>query len=788
MNRPTPRFPILCAVTTAAFILVVGIRLQAQESLADVDSFRKGCQSLADQRYQTASEHFSETWDLLNAQGSGETEKNFVASRLLESLVLNGSTEEAVSWIRKNELLRPSSQTLRWVARALQAEEFFKEATEYYALLNSSLPRPERRVIVNHAICLARDGQGTRAFDLIEPLPANPSPQELLTFAKIAVEAGKFSEARSYLESSEQAPGADRFASERNRLSTWVLWKAGRVDEAVSGVVDSILDSKSPEAARKAFLLLEAMAPNLSNLLESELSAIRDDKSHPAHEAFRLFSILHQFDPEERETELRKFYNSAAPTPLRTEAKIRLLQFGTEEEEVEEDFASSIPPRLVDRLTFAESVAHFRNNEYDEAIENFSQSAAAANGDQKERRLFNAAISALKAGAIGKFTVIRKRLGEIAPESKLLPDLDYLGGLFYASKGDPQAFDLLNSFVQRYPDHPNSVDAQLALAEIQLNQAPARPQAARDLLALLQTRPLDLLQTERFDYISIWIEKTENNPTEMIRLATSFVRDWPSSNYRSEIAMLLATELYTQRQFEKAREYFDLIADTFSESSNAETARFLAAKSSPNNEETIAQWKEIAEGGGPFADQAWHELALLNLNMDRFQESRNILERLSEDPEIEPALQQAVKADLGFTWYSEALANGKDPEMLEKASGTFAELSQSPSTPRHWKYSAAIRRAKCLEALDKSIVALEIYRSIVDEAQSNSSILEANTSPKEVSWVFRAGFSAIEIMAENEDWKGAIQMADTLSEKDGPRAIEAAQLAEKLRLKHWVWE
>jgi hypothetical protein len=129
----------------------------------------------------------------------------------------------------------------------------------------------------------------------------------------------------------------------------------------------------------------------------------------------------------------------------------------------------------------------------------------------------------------------------------------------------------------------------------------------------------------------------------------------------------------------------------------------------------------------------------------------------------------------------------KDGANNVQAADRFAALSNLAAAPALWRYNAAVRRGKCLEALGKASVALEIYRSIVDETSSNAASATP-LAPGETEWVFRAGFAAIEILNAEKNWGGAIEIADALAEKNGPRAIEASRLAEKLRLKHWVWD
>ncbi|MEM1296380.1 MAG: hypothetical protein AAGH89_13515, partial [Verrucomicrobiota bacterium] len=64
-------------------------------------------------------------------------------------------------------------------------------------------------------------------------------------------------------------------------------------------------------------------------------------------------------------------------------------------------------------------------------------------------------------------------------------------------------------------------------------------------------------------------------------------------------------------------------------------------------------------------------------------------------------------------------------------------------------------------------------------------------SPEEIpeyTWFYRAGFSAIALLQKQEQWGAAIRLAERLAQTGGTRAIEAARLADKLRLEHFFWD
>lgn len=764
--------------------------VRAQESLADLESFRNGCQALADERFETASREFRSTWDLLKKEEAGDVEKNFVAKRLVESLVRNGNSLGAVKWARRNADFLLDPQTTRWVALAYQSESLFAEAAELYNSLETSgsLNRDAR---LDHAICLAASGEEKLAYETLQKCEEPVSASESVLFAQIAARAGKFQEAESYLDtvSTESLTATEN--SQAFRIKVWITLQSGTSEEARKMLLEEIDLAGDAERARKLLLILESLVgETVSNELQTKLSSVAEDPTHPASEAARLFSTILTKPEENLISELNRFLDTKPDHNLALEAKLRIQAITGDPSAsgVENEPAYSTPTRLKTRAHFSESVALFLSERFEEAAESFRDAAKSEKGDIRSTNLYNAAVAALKAEDIAKFSSLRSELSDFAPNSPIRADLEYLGGLYYASKGDAKAFDMLTAFVRTHPNHPAHVDAQLALAEIQLNQAPARPLAAREIIDQLSNQTLTLLQSERLDYIAIWTEIADNKSSEVIQLSQSFLNDWPSSSYLSEIALLLAGKLYAQKNFDAAKEYFDFVAERFPASPSAETAKFFAAKSSPPNEETVLLWKSLIREDGEFALQARHELGLLLLSLDRFDEARNELTALIENEKCPPELRFAVSADLGFSWYSEALADNRNKEKLERAASLYADLSRNQEASRFWRYSAAVRRAKCLEATGNPKVALEIYRSIVGEAETPGTFLNSDLSRAESDWVFRAGFAAIQILSSAEDWKGAIKLADSLSQKDGPRAIEAARLAEQLRLKHWVWE
>ncbi|MEM7602997.1 MAG: tetratricopeptide repeat protein, partial [Verrucomicrobiota bacterium] len=324
--------------------------------------------------------------------------------------------------------------------------------------------------------------------------------------------------------------------------------------------------------------------------------------------------------------------------------------------------------------------------------------------------------------------------------------------------------------------------------EIHLNQAPARPQAARQIFESLRTQSLTLSQSERLDYTGVWLELVDNNDAGFYQKAEAFLKDWPGSDYFPEVSMLLARRLFQDNRSDEAYALFAEAAESRPNSPFAQLASVFAAQSSPQDDRSILAWKTIAYSDSSYAVQGLHELGLQFIKKDRFDEARDAFSEILTQTERGTEIYYAALADTGYAYYMESLANGQDEALMQEASNAFSRLSRQSDAPAYWRYSAALRRARCLEAMGNQEVALEIYRSIVSSSQGSDSIDGLDRDQRTQEWVFRAGFFAIQILEANEDWRSAIKMADQLAQKNGPRAIEASSLAEKMRLKHWVWD
>ncbi len=794
-KQTTDPLRLTCLVVAGVFSFL--LPTQGQDSLADLPSFQAGCTALEKKDFATGATAFQKTWDIISKGDAGDTGLNLVATRLLESFVNDGENTQAVAWFDKNkDQFQPNLSSNFWIARALQNEEQFSEAARRYSGIIKASSSPSREIILNYVWCLARSGKPGEALEALNAAFPTEDDQDRIFRAQMAYDAGLTTRARDYLDPvfAETSRLSPAWQFRAYRLRAHILSKQGKRVVAVSEILSRIDSLDRVDEIYRTFDLLREIArpANYSSITKQLEGWMEADDSLPDLKISAEYASILISGP--RAKRLKVFIENHRDHPLAQEAELALLKLKP---------SDLIPPEpnLAGRFRFIKATQLFQKKSFQQAVKEFQTSAASQKGEERQRSLYNAAVAALYSDDEPLFEKIQDQLISFDENASGIGNLLYLSGLHYASKADSRAFELLNKFVLKFPEHPSRIDAELALAEIHLNQVPPHPQSAREVFSRLRQRPLTLEQNERLDYTAVWTELIAGNQIQLIALADKFLEDWPNSDSQAEISMLLGSAYYRSGEQVNARKMFLQTALEHPRSEFAAPARFFAAKTSPPTEEALSEWDAIIDQNGPLSQFALHEKGLLLLVMNRHGEARDVFNEVIEKEKPESQLRFAAMSDLGFAWYMEALANDRDKVMLRMAANVFGQISRLPNASRAWRFQGAVRRAKCIEALGNLSVALEIYNSIVAESDKleiyDSMVTESGNSPpyfeayspvQENEWRYRAGFSAIALLESKSDWLGAIKVADALSRKNGPRAIEAARHADLLRLKHWVWE
>ncbi len=463
----------------------------------------------------------------------------------------------------------------------------------------------------------------------------------------------------------------------------------------------------------------------------------------------------------------------------------------------QENPADATTPPSVQRaqVAYSQALAYFDQGDFVNAESAFLEAGEALGTEQSANdAAFNTALTALHAGDDKTFAQYQGLLEERGIQD-LVGELLLEQGLFLASNSAANSYETLLQFLAKYPGHPRAADARLALAELYLNEIPAKAVSAREQLESAREQELSPGQRESLDYIAVWIEESDGDYSAVIDRALLFLERWPQAGRAPDIRMKLGQAYYREKDYSQAVNAFEQLAATHPESRLTGPALFSAGRAASlsrkaeDRARAIGLWSRLAENDSdPLALYARHEQGLFKLKREELDEAIATFDQiLSHDPPPPLNLKLAVLADRGQAMFSVATARDDNPDHLASAIESFDAILNETGAPASWRNQAAVRKAKCLERLGRREEALATYTDVVrTDRLTEGTNTEAPVA--QVEWFFRAGLGAIHLLQEKEQWSEAIQVADSLANSGSPRAIEAARLADRIRLQHFIWD
>lgn len=461
-----------------------------------------------------------------------------------------------------------------------------------------------------------------------------------------------------------------------------------------------------------------------------------------------------------------------------------------------------------DTLDFLSGMIRHGRSEYADAAALFEKSAAAAvDMAQSQRAVYNAGVSRLLDGDDTGFLACVAQLkapvalpvadadGEVPePRSKNTEDqaarLLIERALHLAAKRDNGAEAALQEFIKDYPTHPRVIEAHLALAEICLLALPARTKSAGAALdAAEQVPDLSDDRRERLDYVRLWWHEAAGNYEGVTAQGQDFLVRWTASPRRDEVRMKIAQAHYRHEDYARAAAQFEALAEEHADSPYAEVALYFAGRAAALQrteagvEKAISLWLEVVNRDGPLKREAQLQQALAKRRQGKEEDALIVIEDLQST-----ALPD--RTEERFTLLSErgellTLLARKDPKHLDEAVSVFKEIIADPAASRFWRARAGVLLAQSHRQGGRAEEALEACSEVIETSLPRTAI---STTPAEFTWIYRAGFMALDLLESKEEWTGAAQLADRLAQAGGERSNEASQRATRLRLEHFLWD
>lgn len=442
----------------------------------------------------------------------------------------------------------------------------------------------------------------------------------------------------------------------------------------------------------------------------------------------------------------------------------------------------------------------FSRGDYQEALARFQRAADLSIALVERRRaLFNAAVAAVRAGELALYASLLGQLqivstgadqGESSSKAgqksgETAADLELDQALEWAAKGEVEASTALALFVESYPDHGRWAEAQIALAELALLDVPPRVKAAEAALtsATSRVKEDDGEMQQRISYTRLWSLEVASDWKGVAVTGLTFLTKWPSAELAAEVRMKVADAYFRQEDFANAQTQFELVAKQFPTSEFAEVAIFLAGRAAlnlRNIDVAIDLWEEVASQSGALARAAKIQQALAKRREGKETEALKVVDGLLADKTLDDGNRwwlNIEKAEL------QILLGATDAKQLTAAIAGLTKLLTDSSLPLSWRARAGYWLAYAQSAQQGTAAAVQSCYDViraVDEGEQ--------AEPDALVWYFKVGFLAVELLEQMENWEGAARIAERLAASGGDRAIEAKDIATKIRLERFLWD
>lgn len=718
------------------------------------------------------------------AQGLALTGRLAEAEKRLGTIALEGEP----AWRPYAAMARSALLVaLKEPAAAIQALEPAAEDTTAF------------RAIARQSELLLLLGRVDEAGASLERLPEPTTPAETgiarYLAARLSLAQGDFETAtRAFDQLADDPGGLSPNAVDACLLaSVFTRLEAGRPDEAAARAV-AVINNRPDERLVPLALDLFAQAGGFSldahrNDVESWLSADqaglatatalqlarRRGEQEPARVAEQLGEVAARHPDAPQATMLTLTQASLlvrAKRPTEAEAALRELD------------RAGLTPEEKSAHTFLRAKLRGEGGEWEQAQRLFAEATTEATPETFAAALYNLGIVSF---LLDETTGFEKAVATLGQAGGLGPtraaELMLERGLFLTGRDPGLARLMLWRFLQAAPDHPRRDRAHLALAEVALLESPPAPSKARNQLSKITGEaPPDL--RERRDYLLVWTADLGGDVDQVVEAAQVFLARWPDSGLADEVRFKVAETLAAAGRHAEARTHFAHLAANPS-SPLREAALFHAARSAalsmtPSGlDEAIALFQQVVDLEGPLRYRARREQALALRRQGKLEAAASLLEATLE---AEDTPEEDDARDL-LSLRAELLLDQDDPDGAAAAEALrlFARLRDDPGASTAERHHAAWYLGRAAEEAGREDDALATWYAVVDDVFGT-----AGSSGDD--WAFRCGISALELLRRRENWTASAALAERLGKSTHPRAEEARAMAERIRLRHFLFE
>ena len=751
---------------------------------------------------------------------------------LAEALLDTGRAMDALDTL--SQIPSEEAHIVRLRALALVALARWDEALAQFETL-SAHDTSKTAALTGKAECLRSLGRTQEAADVLRPLALSAdAPAALrLQLASLLVELGRMDEARGLLASAEKSPADEnlrryiqaRIHLHENKplaaledLAPFIPAPDGTPPAGISqnlraaatlAEADARLAASGPETAEKvleAFIRQNPASPQISAVFrrldqiyaadrstdEGPLSRMAADLPPQSASLAQFYlGLIHARANrlDLADTALKTFVarfpdHSLAPYAhaLLAEASQKRGDLAGAETALDAASRTAQTDQMRGKIALQTALLNLQQGEFIRASAGFNNAALRSPALRIAAR-YDSALAWLRQKNYARFAEDLATFTAEFPDRTLAGNLRIEEGLVRARSGDTQAGTSLKSFLVDFKQHPRRAEAQLALAELALNDGNA-PEAQKLQQAALAADATPELR-EHADYLGVFLAdaQTPRNDERVIARARDFIREHPAAAVLGEVRMKLGEVYFRREDYLKAQEQFETLAREKPDGPQSPAALFVAGQCAMKllNTESLNRALElfgaVIAKHGPLETHARLHQALVKTKLGAPDDAVKIYDSiLSSQPPVEPELRLAALTGKADSLVPLGKADGKQ---FAAAIATYDQIIASAGASPSWRNQASYKKAKTLELQDQRDAALAIFHDILKGAA---------TGPRETFWFAKAGFDAAALVESRGQWKSAVGIYEMMAAIPGPHAEQARQRVRKLRLEHFLWD
>lgn len=446
---------------------------------------------------------------------------------------------------------------------------------------------------------------------------------------------------------------------------------------------------------------------------------------------------------------------------------------------------SSLPQERGE-AAFLEAMEAYKKGETGPAAKLFEQAAMDLENENSNNARFNSLVALTmdeKQSASSLITIANIKDPALADDIKLERAM--------AAKSSPEKTAALAEFISQNPEHPRANEARIAAAHAALDQSPpdlTRAQNSLDELAKQADTPQGVPPAQ-LAWLKLRISSAARDLPAVIANANALLTEFPADPVAGDAALLLGRAHFESRSYNDARLVLEKLAATSADPSRAQAAWLLAAQSAAlvqtpqSRQEALILFKKSSESNSPLASVAQLEMARLMIDMNQAEEAVNLLRPWFSSLQKTDPIHQTCGLLLGDALQALSLTR---PDALGDALGIYdVLLANTDKKSPHFNRLQYLRGRILEQVPDKPD---SPGQNEQEALRSYYSVLETSETPTEWNYFELCGFRALTLCEKAQRWQAAIACARKIASFNGPRADEAKQRAEQIRLKNMIWE